>query len=118
MIYLARCRDVYKIGYTASDPAKRIKSLQTGNPSRIELIGTVPGSYEEEDRLHVRFAAKRVSGEWFALDDEDVEYILSLNKPFDELSHDEKMERTWELAKKYPRQFTQLVKELRKTLGQ
>ena len=75
-IYLARNQGCYKIGYS-NDPVKRLAELQVGNPSRIELVGTVSGTIVEEKKLHDLFKGKRVSGEWFALSDEDVESILS-----------------------------------------
>lgn len=59
-----------KIGFTSGDPAARIAKLQTGCPWPIALLGTMPGSTEDEARLHVIFAAHRVEGEWFAPADE------------------------------------------------
>lgn len=53
-----------KIGY-ASDPRKRLKSLQTGQPMTLSLLWTQPGNYESA--LHQRFAEHQVRGEWFDL---------------------------------------------------
>lgn len=55
-----------KIGYTGSDtPDGRTKTLQTGNSSLLVVLATMPGTQQDEDRLHQRFAAARVAGEWF-----------------------------------------------------
>lgn len=53
-----------KIGKT-TDVRGRIKGLQTGSPQGLQLLAVVPGYTEVEDRMHRRFAAHRVSGEWF-----------------------------------------------------
>lgn len=55
-----------KIGYTASDePEGRLRSLQTGNPSELTVLGTMPGTAADERELHRRFANFRLVGEWF-----------------------------------------------------
>ncbi len=57
-----------KIGYS-DDPAKRLRKLQTGAGARLELVGTIPGGPDLERRLHVRYAHRRLYGEWFAADE-------------------------------------------------
>lgn len=66
MIYFIQDEDTLaiKIGY-GSSPADRIKTLQTGNPSRLHLLATIPGTQVDEHELHRRFASSRVAGEWF-----------------------------------------------------
>jgi hypothetical protein len=54
-----------KIGYTGADVMVRLNALQTGNASKLEVIACVPGELTDEARLHVKFAAARVGGEWF-----------------------------------------------------
>lgn len=55
-----------KIGHTAGDEAEtRRKALQTGNPSELVVLATMPGERADETALHQRFAAARVAGEWF-----------------------------------------------------
>lgn len=54
-----------KIGFTASEPEARKAALQTGNPSPLVLLAVMDGDKETESRLHRRFAAQRVAGEWF-----------------------------------------------------
>lgn len=77
VIYLAKCQDFYKIGHTTSDPMQRLSTLQTGNPFRVELVGTIPGTIGQERGLHHKFARKRERGEWFRLSQEDIDSILT-----------------------------------------
>lgn len=60
-------RYAVKIGWTEGEAGKRLADLQTGCPSRLVLLGVVPGDLSDEKSLHVRFAALRVreDGEWF-----------------------------------------------------
>jgi len=53
-----------KIGI-ASDPVRRLRELQTGQPMELRLLWSIAGDYEHD--LHVHFAAHRVRGEWFDL---------------------------------------------------
>ena len=59
-------RQVVKIGMS-QNPENRLKELQTGNPHPLTLAAIVPGGYVLERQLHERFAAHRLSGEWFQL---------------------------------------------------
>lgn len=55
-----------KIGYTGGDPLVRLKGLQTSASSILRLLATLPhADIDEEHRLHTRFGAYRVTGEWF-----------------------------------------------------
>ena len=53
-----------KIGI-AADPARRLESLQVGNPVALRLLAHRPGALELEMDLHRRLAAFRIRGEWF-----------------------------------------------------
>ena len=53
-----------KIGCSA-DAASRLATLQVGNPEALRLLATAPGGFAEEATLHARFAAHRLTGEWF-----------------------------------------------------
>lgn len=66
-IYFIRAGRNVKIGYTAGDPQRRLRGLQTGNVRRLQLLAAIPGGIEDEQRLHERFARYRISGEWFSL---------------------------------------------------
>lgn len=74
-VYVARCGDFYKIGYS-EDPIERMKALQTANPELIILVATIPGSMQSESYWHRTFAHKSVRGEWFKLDDHDLGMLL------------------------------------------
>lgn len=65
----------YKIGRSKS-PLDRERTLQSEKPT-IELLCYWQLVENEERALHDYFAEKRVRGEWFALDKEDIEFITS-----------------------------------------
>ncbi len=64
----------YKIGVTRGSVEKRIKKLQTGNSGEIYLVNKFETKHPflMENMLHQWYAGKRVKGEWFELDSEDV----------------------------------------------
>lgn len=54
-----------KVGFTTKDPVSRVRSLQTGCPFPIRLLGYVFGSVNREQELHRVFSEWRLAGEWF-----------------------------------------------------
>jgi hypothetical protein len=59
-----------KIGH-AHDPSARLRELQTGNRRQFTLLAVAVGETQDMERsYHQRFARRRVSGEWFAMDGE------------------------------------------------
>ena len=71
VVYFIRAgnKGAIKIG-VASDLAKRLETLQTGNPFELKVLATIPCSseqhaYDLERRMHKLFASKRIRGEWF-----------------------------------------------------
>jgi hypothetical protein len=83
-LYLIKCQQYYKIG-VANDVQSRLAQLSTGNPFELEPV-TVCGfdnASAVEAVLHQRFESRRVRGEWFDLDSEDLivfdKIILLLN---------------------------------------
>jgi len=57
-----------KIGFTDGDPEARLRSLQTGSASLLELVAVIPDApIGVERELHRRFAGARLrtNGEWF-----------------------------------------------------
>jgi hypothetical protein len=73
-VYFIRSRDTVKIG-RATDPAARLKELQTGHPHTLELIVAVPAHALLERALHERFVRQRLAGEWFQVDADIVEFV-------------------------------------------
>jgi hypothetical protein len=65
-------------GYTkiglSKNPQKREKTLQSEEPE-IEILFYNKGFYEDEKFLHNHFDNKRLRGEWFDLNEEDVKFI-------------------------------------------
>ena len=66
-------RGLHKIGRAVSIH-KRFEQLKTANAS-IELVESFKGIERDEKILHGFFSEKRVSGEWFQIDDEDIDFI-------------------------------------------
>lgn len=75
-IYLLKSQEngYYKIGKSVN-PDKRIKTLQTGNPEKIDLISKVKVSDKfcnrVESALHLQYSYSNKNGEWFDLSLED-----------------------------------------------
>jgi hypothetical protein len=82
-IYLIRNGQTshYKIGIS-KNVISRINTLQTGNPEKLSLISFFPttDTYKQEQKLHNHYSQKRVTGEWFVLDEYDINYFLSIAK--------------------------------------
>jgi hypothetical protein len=74
--YILESNGIYKIGVTQDIP-KRIKSLQVGNPHPIRLLDYMISSAGPscEHQIHLHFRHRRVSGEWFALNEADITTI-------------------------------------------
>lgn len=66
-----------KIGI-AVHPGQRIKKLQTGNPSTLELLAVIHGGEDLERSLHQRFQHLRLRGEWFSPGADLVDFIRSI----------------------------------------
>ncbi len=58
-----------KIGKTSKHPAYRLKELQTGNSTKLELLHFYESNQmsEEESKLHNKYCQYRTIGEWFEL---------------------------------------------------
>jgi hypothetical protein len=53
-----------KIGFSA-EPKNRLGAAQTYSPHKLVLVGSLEGTQALETRLHQRFAAFHLRGEWF-----------------------------------------------------
>ena len=55
-----------KIGFTRRDPRIRLAAIQSSHHAKVRLVGFLEeGTYRQEQRLHARFKAARIRGEWF-----------------------------------------------------
>ena len=80
MIYFIRSYNKHiKIGYS-NDPEYRIKSLQTGCPTKLHIQATMIGCNKTEMGLHELFAHLRVRGEWFRYTDELKWFIRAIKE--------------------------------------
>lgn len=76
-VYLVKAENgLTKIG-VSRDPKKRFDGLCTMSPIDLELIFYASSLWGRrlEKHFHERFKDKRIKGEWFNLDDEDIESI-------------------------------------------
>lgn len=79
-VYLLKNMEgTYKIG-KAKNPEDRLKTFTVKLPFRVEYTCIIPSHdmAELERDLHDLFKHKRVNGEWFNLDPDDVEFIKGL----------------------------------------
>jgi hypothetical protein len=77
MIYFAKdtVTQAIKIGFSKR-PKDRVGSLQTGNPSKLILLGTISGTANDETAYHCKFATYKLEGEWFR--GEIIEEVLEI----------------------------------------
>lgn len=69
----------YKIGHT-SNPDKRKHTFDVKLPFAVEfdVLIKCDDRYQLERELHAKYASKRVDGEWFNLDHDDLEHLRGL----------------------------------------
>lgn len=75
--FIASVDGPIKIG-TAVDPDSRLRGLQTASPARLNLLAVIDGGADIERGLHRRFAADRLSGEWFNPSSALLDFIASV----------------------------------------
>jgi len=65
---------LYKIGYTRRTIQERIREFKTGNASEFYIVDFYSSRWgtKIEARLHKQFKTKKVNGEWFDLNDDDI----------------------------------------------
>lgn len=75
-VYVLKSHGLYKIGKT-KNPKQRIETINALNaiPVKIILIKTVINFTAAETRIHSLFQDKHVRGEWFRLDESDLDLI-------------------------------------------
>lgn len=75
-VYLIRdiSNNTYKIGVTKGDVKKRLKKLQTGNSTQLDVTYSYSTDYpfRLETMLHNYYKNKLVLNEWYDLDVDDI----------------------------------------------
>lgn len=74
-VYIFRANGLCKIG-RSNNPQWRKTQLQVALPYPIEVVLTIQTrQHGLEHALHSRFITKRKRGEWYDLDEEDIQWI-------------------------------------------
>lgn len=74
-IYFIRSSEGFvKIGLS-NNPEKRLKTLQTASPYKLDLAYKMKGNESLEKYLHLLFAPYRAYGEWFQFSDAIIKFI-------------------------------------------
>lgn len=78
-VYVIKGMAQYKIG-KARNIQDRLKQLSTGHESKLSVVHSIPSNAmgKAEAMLHAHFANKRGQGEWFNLDELDLNYLKSI----------------------------------------
>ena len=71
---------LYKIGITRRSIEKRIKEFQTGSVSEFIIVDSFKSkwAFKIESTLHKFHKTKRVKGEWFDLNENDIDGFKSM----------------------------------------
>jgi hypothetical protein len=69
---------LFKIGRSVT-PEKRQRTLQSEVP-QVQMRISIPAEEEHEKELHENFSGKRIRGEWFSLDADDLVHVVSFLK--------------------------------------
>ena len=67
-------KKLYKIGITKRSIPKRMKELKTGNAAELIIVDSFVSKWARkiEASFHRSLKSKRISGEWFDLDEVDI----------------------------------------------
>jgi hypothetical protein len=85
------------------NPARRLASIQNGHHEKLTLLCAVVGDIKMERELHRRFAAQRMSGEWFECTHDLIEFIENLSEQNE--FREESRKESRELSRDSPRTF-------------
>lgn len=76
-VYVIKCENFYKIGWTAGSLNSRLDALQHANPFELSVqyvFADKEANFLERE-LHKLFAHKRIRREWFALEKDDFKIL-------------------------------------------
>jgi len=67
-------KKLYKIGITKRSITERMKEFKTGNAADLSIVDSFVSKWARkiEANFHRSLKTKKVSGEWFDLDEEDI----------------------------------------------
>lgn len=65
-VYFIEANGFVKIG-SSVDAGRRLRCLQTSNPTSLRLIGVIPGGRSAELLYHKIFSSYKSYGEWFQI---------------------------------------------------
>jgi DNA-binding Xre family transcriptional regulator len=68
---------VVKIGYTSNSIRDRLFALSVGCPYKLEIINVIGGGLWVEKSIHTLLESKRMRGEWFNLDEAEVNEVIN-----------------------------------------
>lgn len=75
-VYFIRLGSRVKIGFSTN-----VRSRLADLPHE-QVLGVIPGTFADENRLHKQFAHLRTTGEWFRAEPELLEFIAKNAKPY------------------------------------
>lgn len=81
-LYVLESNGLYKIGVTCQPMKKRLSDLQTGNPFdiKVQFVKRCANYLYMETYFHELFLDKRLRGEWFILDNNDLAIVANCRK--------------------------------------
>ena len=76
-VYVMRAGPHCKIGKSVN-PKSRLNSIQTSTAEKVELLRTIPTETmgQLEGTLQAKFISRHVRGEWFALTESDIKWLI------------------------------------------
>lgn len=80
VVYFMTARELnrVKIGCTTAGLRARLAACRSASPCDLHMEAQLPGDRVTERRLHKRFAAARIRGEWFEITPE-IEALMAAN---------------------------------------
>jgi hypothetical protein len=73
-----------KVGFTTGKLARRLADLQLSSPVRLRVVWAIRGGRAKEREVHLKLAAHRLHGEWFARD-AVLDYLKPIVQPHEGL---------------------------------
>jgi Meiotically up-regulated gene 113 len=70
-----------KIGFTTGSADDRRRQLQTGHPLPLVLWAVLDADFRYERKIHDRFRASRLQGEWFKRTPDLLEFMATCARP-------------------------------------